>query len=140
MQTYHQLWTLLGCSDQDISRDKTHSSGSLKSVVSRRKMSFYLIASRAILFVAFVGATFGAQAQSNLLDNFSFENFGGFPLPDWGNSECCLLGHINEPGAAADGGNYVSILAGGSVWQDVQTIPGRRYIVRFAVSVFNSKV
>src|SRR5436190_12711963 len=140
MQTYHQLWTLLRCPDQVIRRDRTHSRSSLKSVVSRRKMSFYLIASRAVLLVAFVGAMVGAQAQSNLLNNFSFENFGAFPIPDWGSSECCLLGHINEPGAAADGGNYVSILAGGSVWQDVQTIPDRSYIVRFAVSVFNSKV
>ena len=82
-----------------------------------------------------LGAASGVQAQSNLFFNSGFE-VG--PLAGW-TVVSGVSAHVNEAGAA-DGRNFLELFPGASFWQDVTTVPGRGYIVRFASNPGNHTI
>ena len=75
-----------------------------------------------------------AFGQSNIVQNGSFETVFHVPLmvPPWV-WEATGGGLVVGGSFAADGANYV-FLSGGSIYQDLQTVPGQEYRVRFAMA------
>jgi alpha-tubulin suppressor-like RCC1 family protein len=77
--------------------------------------------------------TVSATAQdivSNLVQNGSFENLGPHynDLSPWAGEGVILA--VDEPGRAADGNNFVTVNR--SLYQDIPTVPGQDYVIRFA--------
>jgi hypothetical protein len=80
-----------------------------------------------------------ARAQTNLAQNGSFEILGnGSLFAGWSNSGG-VVGHVNEFGANGTK-NYVAISGGARIWQNVPTVAGRSYIVRFALNYVSGPV
>ncbi|MFN7139311.1 MAG: immunoglobulin domain-containing protein, partial [Limisphaerales bacterium] len=84
-----------------------------------------------ILFCFFLGfATSQGVAQANLLVNGGFESGWSNGIPGWHTSQ--NVGLASGYSNAAEGTNYVRIY--GTLSQDVPTIPGRLYQLRFAMA------
>ena len=82
-----------------------------------------------VLALVLALAPAGLWAQSNRLDNGSFElGLGSWQLPDGSTMAVVLPGHsaLGVP----DGTNFVSGEVG--LFQDVATVPGRDYVIQFA--------
>src|SRR4051794_22458210 len=71
-----------------------------------------------------------SRAQSNIVFNGSFEQ----TTTGW--SFSCGLG-IHPNSAAAEGSVSVSLV--GSLWQDLQTVPGRDYVITYALDRFSQQ-
>ncbi|HUR45783.1 MAG TPA: immunoglobulin domain-containing protein [Candidatus Saccharimonadales bacterium] len=91
--------------------------------------TFLEFSALALLCSAFISPNTG-NAQSNLVFNGSFEQ----TTAGW--SYTGGIG-IHPSSAAADGGISVSLV--GSLWQDLQTIPGRDYVISYALDHTSQK-
>lgn len=68
----------------------------------------------------------------NLLGNPSWENTGVI-IRNWNTTTNGVGGHYNAPfGSPVDGVNWPSLSSDGKIWQDIPTIPGHEYAIRFA--------
>lgn len=76
-----------------------------------------------------------AVAETELLVNGGFEITdlsAGFRFPGWSTTDGSLCAYVNEA-TAAEGGNFVAMCFY-ELWQDVPTIPGHPYQLRFALN------
>ncbi len=66
----------------------------------------------------------------NLFQEWSWESTGIFGTRFWGMT-LGVGGSVNERGGA-EGVTWIRMATGSAVWQDIDTVPGREYLVRFA--------
>ena len=72
------------------------------------------------------------RVPGNLLGNPSWENTGVI-IRNWSTSSNGVGGYYNEPTRSpVDGVNWPELPSGATIWQDIPTIPGHDYGIRFA--------
>jgi hypothetical protein len=84
---------------------------------------------RTAIWLLFMALTVELRAQSNIVFNGSFETYGA-TLTGWYSTEG--YGWTGVANNAADGQTYANI--SGNLYQDLSTVPGQVYQLRYAVS------